>query len=500
VSGEESRPAAGPPEPAPNRDPFIGTTLDGRYRVIRKIGEGGMGAVYLAEHVMIEKQVAIKVLSGDLSWRSDLAQRFQQEAKAASKIGQENIIDITDFGQTPSGAAYFVMEYLRGRDLAHEVRGRGAMPASRIARILVQVCRALGAAHAKGIFHRDLKPDNIFLVEREGRADFVKVLDFGLAKISALDANNGNRLTRSGSVFGTAEYMSPEQARGEVADHRTDVYAMGCILYEMLTGDVPFRADTFMATLRKQIEDAPQPPSRRKPELKIPPALDAVTMKALKKDRAQRYQTMKELALAICAAAGEDAKALWGKEDFGDPLLGPVVDLQTTGKRPAIARTPKKLTAPMAGAIGAIVVAIAAVWWLARAKPEPPPPPPVVVAAPPAAAPRLPEPVRPPESTISIVSTPPGADVMQGPERLGRTPFANDYAPDTTPFDVTVGRKGFVTQKLHVVPDRDREYVVQLSPVPKPGARKRPPPRLAKPIGAPPKPPRKMPADLKALD
>ncbi|HEY1587508.1 MAG TPA: protein kinase, partial [Polyangia bacterium] len=266
-----ARPATNPPavaaveETAPqgtelpgHSDPYLGSTIADRYRVISKLGEGGMGVVYLAEHVFIEKRVALKVLSEDFARKADLVARFMQEAKAASKIGHENIVDITDFGETASGSVFFAMEFLDGMDLAGHIKSGGAMSFPRAKQIMNQICRALGAAHSKGIIHRDMKPENVYLVTREGRADFVKVLDFGIAKMSALD-EGGSRLTRTGMIFGTPEYMSPEQAKGDKPDHRVDIYAAGCILYEMLTGDVPFHAETFMGVLTKHMFENPEP-------------------------------------------------------------------------------------------------------------------------------------------------------------------------------------------------------------------------------------------------
>ncbi|MCU1279314.1 MAG: serine/threonine protein kinase, partial [bacterium] len=306
----------GEPSQQPNADPYLGSTIAERYRVISKLGEGGMGVVYLAEHVFIEKRVALKVLSEDFARKADLVARFMQEAKAASKIGHENIVDITDFGETASGSVFFAMEFLDGMDLAGHIKTGGAMPFERAKVIMNQICRALGAAHSKGIIHRDMKPENVYLITREGKPDFVKVLDFGIAKMSALD-DGGSRLTRTGMIFGTPEYMSPEQAKGDKPDHRVDIYAAGCILYEMLTGDVPFHAETFMGVLTKHMFENPEPPSVRNPNASIAPDVEEVCLKALAKDRDQRYQTMKELAVALEACAGGDLSAAWGNEPSG---------------------------------------------------------------------------------------------------------------------------------------------------------------------------------------
>jgi serine/threonine-protein kinase len=240
-------------------DPLLGTTLDGRYRILRRIGEGGMGIVYEAEHVVLEKRVALKVLRDDFSSRPEVVERFRQEAKSASRIGNEHIVDISDFGETPDGSSYFVMELLDGEDLATVLQRETTIPLARAADILLQCCKALGAAHSKGIVHRDMKPENIFLTQREGRPDFVKIVDFGIAKMSDIETKGtpGRKLTKTGMIFGTPEYMSPEQAAGKPLDHRVDIYALGVIFFEMLTGRVPFVGDTFMGILTQHMFEPP---------------------------------------------------------------------------------------------------------------------------------------------------------------------------------------------------------------------------------------------------
>jgi serine/threonine-protein kinase len=278
-------------------DPYIGTILGERYKVLSKLGAGGMGAVYLAEHVVIERKVAIKILSQDFAHKADLVQRFIQEARAAARIGHENIVEVYDFGETASGSVFFAMEFLDGFDLAQLIQKNGQLPSARVRPIALQICRALAAAHSKKIVHRDLKPENIYLIEREGRTDFVKILDFGIAKISTVE-EGGGRLTRTGMIFGTPEYMSPEQARGETPDHRVDIYALGCILYEMLTGKVPFQSETFMGTLTKHMFEPPELPSRRCRGY-LAPDLEAVCLRAMEKDRDRRFQSMVEVAQAL---------------------------------------------------------------------------------------------------------------------------------------------------------------------------------------------------------
>jgi eukaryotic-like serine/threonine-protein kinase len=286
-------------------DPLLSQLVADRYRIIRKLGEGGMGAVYLAEHVVIEKKFALKVLAPELARRSDLVARFLQEARSASRIGHENVIDIMDFGQAPEGLVYIAMEFLDGKDLGEIVRTKGAMEWSQARGIVLQICRALRAAHDKGIVHRDMKPENIFLIAREGQPHFVKILDFGIAKVMGLDPN-GPRLTRTGMIFGTPEYMAPEQAEGKDTDHRADIYAVGCILYHLLTGQTPFVAESFMTMLTKHLMEEPVPPSARRPDLVITAEMDALVLKALEKDRDKRWQSMAELLEAVSACAGPE--------------------------------------------------------------------------------------------------------------------------------------------------------------------------------------------------
>src|SRR5262245_34043323 len=271
-----------------------------------------MGAVYLATHDVLEKQVALKVLHNEFARKPDLVERFMQEAKAASRIRHENVIDISDFGATPEGLVFFAMELLKGHDLHEEIaRARLAgqlLPYARSKRLFLQICSALSAAHARGIIHRDLKPENVYLVEFLGDPDFVKLLDFGIAKLTEVN-EEGRKLTRTGMLFGTPEYMSPEQARGENVDHRVDVYAMGCILYQLCTGRVPFEAENFMGILSLHLTEPPPPigaPILN--EIGAPLELEGIVMKALEKSRNERWQTVDELANAVRALHGEESQ------------------------------------------------------------------------------------------------------------------------------------------------------------------------------------------------
>jgi len=286
-----------PAEGAERFDPLVGTVLAERYAIVRRIGEGGMGAVYEARHAIIGKRVAVKVLLEKFLENQELVARLLQEARLASSIGHENIVDVTDYGTTSDGRAFVVMEFLDGEALAQLVMRDAPLSVERSLGILRQVCSALSAAHAKGIVHRDVKPENIYLVRR-GDVDFVKVVDFGVSKAVQSREEGGadlQRLTRTGTVLGTPLYMSPEQARGgDDVDHRADIWSAGLMLYECLTGEVPFRANNYLGVISQVLTQETVPPSQLRPELGIPAAVDRVVMRALDKDRDKRYQQMAE--------------------------------------------------------------------------------------------------------------------------------------------------------------------------------------------------------------
>jgi len=272
---------------------LIGSEVDGRYRVIELIGEGGMGKVYLAEHIEIGKRVALKVLHPSYSRMPDLVERFRREARAASKIGHPNIVDVTDSGTTADGSVYFVMEYLEGVELGSVIEREGPLDVARALKITGQICRALAAAHREGIIHRDLKPENIYLITRDGTADVVKVLDFGIAKTTEAEAARERRLTSPGMAMGTPEYMSPEQAAGRPADARCDVYALGAILYEMVTGEPPYTGDNFMEILTKKATLDPRPPYLVRTELAS--QVSDLVMASMARNPSDRPQTMEAL-------------------------------------------------------------------------------------------------------------------------------------------------------------------------------------------------------------
>src|SRR4051812_16713779 len=276
---------------------LVGHILDGRYRIIRKIGEGGMGEVYAAEHVHIEKRFAIKLLRQEIVSNPEAVTRFRQEARSSSSIGHRNIIAIEDFGQLADGRIYMCMELLNGAALNDMITQ--PMGVDRLLNILIQTGHGLAAAHAKHIIHRDMKPENIFVTIGPNGEDVPKLLDFGIAKVSGNDGQN--HLTQTGTIFGTPFYMAPEQALGNLVDARTDIYAVGVIMYECFSGTLPFQGDSFMAILTQHITMEPEPVAQRaaKAGRQLPPGLAETITRCMQKDPAQRFQTMDDLVNAL---------------------------------------------------------------------------------------------------------------------------------------------------------------------------------------------------------
>jgi serine/threonine protein kinase len=266
-----------------------------RYRILRWLGEGGMGVVYEAEHVDIERRVALKILRFDLSQQPRMVQVFRDEARAASRLGSQYIVEIYDFGELPDGRLFFAMELLEGRDLVPTNDGETVEP-GRLVALLRQVSKGLLVAHRAGVVHRDVKPENIITVVENGRTDAVKIVDFGISAMLAA----GSAL--EGGIAGTPHYMSPEQILGQPFDGRLDIYALGCTAYELLVGHPPFDADNVEELLRKHVEGVPLPPALARPDLSIPTALERVVLRCLEKDPAARYRDMADFEAALCEA------------------------------------------------------------------------------------------------------------------------------------------------------------------------------------------------------
>ncbi len=436
-------------------DPLLGRVIDGRYRIEQQIGEGGMGVVYQATHTVLQKRLALKVLRGDSGRDADVVQRFMQEAQAATSIGHPNIIDISDFGRLPDGSVYFVMEFLDGTSLSDMIKRGGSVPTTEALHLVRQMASALEAAHARGIVHRDLKPDNIFIIRQGQDPRFVKVLDFGVAKVGGA----ASKLTKTGMVFGTPHYMSPEQAAGHTVDQRTDIYALGVIMYEMFTGKVPFDADTFMGILSKHMFEPPARPSDVKGAALGP--LETVILRSLEKNPDHRYQSMAEMLADLDTVAAGGTIHVGGRP--GVPAPGNLAG----ALQPAAAPEMVAAAEPKSGGKGILLVALAVIALfvvgggvgvavfvltgdddgqaLAQAPSGDGDAPPAPVAAPPApaptapapapaaeppspappalaAAPAPPTPAAPEPARITIRSDPPGAEVLLDGVMVGNTP------------------------------------------------------------------------------
>jgi serine/threonine-protein kinase len=282
-----------------------GALLDGRYRIVRLLGEGGMGSVYLASHVGLGRDVAIKFLHAELVSRDEVVGRFYREAQAAAAIRHKNIIEVFDVGVSPQGEPFLVMEYLEGESLAGLLKRAGPLNLGAACAVMEPVLQALHAAHRKGIIHRDLKPDNIFLAYQQGEPPVVKIIDFGISKFAQGEFDKWR--TKTGSVMGTPAYMSPEQARGSAGlDHRTDIYSMGTILFEMLTGALPFAGSNFAEYLSAMLIDDPRAP--QSVCAGFPAEAEPLVRKALAKNPDQRFQNAAEMLEALTALPSFDAR------------------------------------------------------------------------------------------------------------------------------------------------------------------------------------------------
>jgi serine/threonine-protein kinase len=273
----------------------VGAVL-GSYRLLQQIGAGGMGRVFVAEHVRLGRRVALKVLRSEFSGNLEAVKRFFAEAHAVNCISHENIIEVSDFVESRHGPSFYIMELLRGRDLRGVQEHEGILPIERILPIGAQICSGLGAAHAAGIVHRDLKPDNIFVIERNGQRDFVKLLDFGVAKLMNATVDEASTFRSTvGMVVGTPDYMAPEQALGHPVDHLADIYATGVILYEMVAGRRPFVANSAREVMVQHLTATPSRPSLLNPAGKIPEELEDLILACLAKEPAHRPQNIREV-------------------------------------------------------------------------------------------------------------------------------------------------------------------------------------------------------------
>jgi serine/threonine protein kinase len=494
-------------------DAVIGETL-GSYRITRAIGEGGMGSVYLAEHTLIGRQAAIKVLRPELCHRAELVNRFFNEARAAGAVQHPCIVEIFDFGYRPDGSAFIVMELLSGEALGIRLRRVHSLPEAQAASLARQMCSGLAAAHAKGIVHRDIKPDNVFLVPDAFAVsgERVKILDFGIAKLAVEQLESSMR-TRTGTVLGTPAYMAPEQCRGTgEVDHRADLYSLGCILYAMVCGRPPFVSDGMGELMAKHIYEPVPPPSSLAP---VSPALEHVILRSLAKDPNARHASADELAAALEVAsptgahpaAASVAMSAQPGQALPTPVSGPsmttisvtpgnltpspapslapsLAPSPTTPQAPSLARPRWPLVAA-ASALAVIAVYLA----IPRSPAAPAPDRHPVARAPEAAAAAQPEepsrvratvevdvarasddedatnaPPTPDPVTLRISSIPPGAHVyrMPGREPVGTTPVELSQPPAAGEAVFVVERRGHRAETVAIPADRDGTREVRL--------------------------------------
>jgi serine/threonine protein kinase len=450
----------------------VGQTV-GNYQVTAKIGEGGMGAVYLAEHPVIGRKAALKVIHPQHARNPDVVARFVNEASAISRIGHEHIVDVTDFGRTPDGDFYFTMEYLEGEPLSELISREAPIEPARALEIAAQIADALSASHAHGVVHRDLKPENIFLVARGQDPAFVKVLDFGLAKLLDGDGAAAHQ-TRTGIVMGTPYYMAPEQCEGRAElDGRADVYALGVVLFEMLTGKLPFGGN-YGQVLMKQM--TMRPPAARSLVPSIPEELELVLQRALAKDPDQRFPTMAALRDVLLDPANHGATPdvsihddLSGRLRAAEPLSrAEIRQRRTPAPRPPttlghgagqlasdafLDRIPRHrgarvvgvmATALLAGAVLAAGLTHRSALW------------PSVLAAS-APAPRT--------ISVSFSSDPDGATVVDPTgATLGVTPLSIQVTPTQSPAEYVFKLDGFATKTIALIPNVPSSMFAHLDP------------------------------------
>ena len=423
---------------AGNLDPLLGTTLGGLYRVERLLGVGGMGRVYQARHELLGKDFAVKVLPEARAQKPAAAERFLREARAASQIDNDHIVTVVNADRDDQDRVFLVMELLEGESLAERI-AKGPLTAGAALDIASQTGEALQAAHDAGIVHRDLKPENIFLTDKDGRV-FVKVLDFGISKMKNPD-HADPKLTATDQIVGTPLYISPELARGiDHVDHRTDIYALGVILYEMLTGTPPFTGSNHFQLLYAHGNQMPDPPSQRSKRVNIPSHVESAILKALEKNPDERFQSMREFLSALA--------------------------------RPTVPKRARTFKVPVLVATFAAVVA----FFLWPTSPEPPDPPsPVATIEPPATATKKSdEPTQTAESApipetvmVRLESRPKGATVAIHGERRGRTPLEVELTRGE-PAKVRFSLRGYRTERREIGAQSDETLRVRLRKKPEP--------------------------------
>jgi serine/threonine protein kinase len=424
----------------------------GSYRLIKQIGAGGMGRVFVAEHTRLGRKVALKLLRPEYSGHQEAVKRFFAEARTVNRINHQHIIEISDFIEGQTGPSFYIMELLEGLDLRALGLRTPYLPLRRALDIAIQVASALGAAHQAGVIHRDLKPENIFLVERQGRKDFVKLLDFGVAKL--LNAKLDELVSFKsidGVVVGTPEYMAPEQALGEAVDHRADIYSFGVILFEMITGRPPFRADSAREHMAKHIMATPPRPTRLRAQARDVPALDDVILACLEKSPSARPLDMQDV----------------------ERRLGKILEsLPEPGETPELRGGVSRRGLLWGGVLGTGAIGMGGLlaWLSGRLSKHAPPAPRLperVLRLDPSQAGAAPEAGVPGRVQVIFVSTPPGASVFRAgsDHPLGVTPFSASLttSPEVATFEFRLD--GWREERTALSLRADAEATVVLSPV-----------------------------------
>ena len=482
-------------------DALIGKVIAGRYEVIARIGAGGMGAVYKAKQIGMDRNVGTKVMLREYTQDEKIVKRFKVEALAVSRLNHPNTVRIYDFGQMDTGDLYIAMEFLDGKPLDDLLNQSGPLSVSLALHIIKQVAAGLAEAHSKGIIHRDLKPENIFLVSVGNDPYFVKILDFGVAKLKEADQKLGT-LTQSGAIFGTPKYMAPEQCRGQEVDGRTDIYAMGVILYQLLAGQTPFSGDSPLAIMLQHVQNEPKPPTLLKPELDIPEEVENIVMKCLKKDPAERYQSAGEFLAAISGAEAMlgnryahvvyvDSSVKEARKKAAKSEAPTVFDTGYVEKKEVESRLARKIWISL---IVLLVAGAGGIYWAYTVKKQTP----VEKVALPVVQPRqktVIKPVvveKPPENVkISLSTTPSGASVIIDGKEVGKTPYKTSFKRSAKVLQVTFRKKGYQDktvavnlgesavintglERIHVVRKTRRKSAGTIKTTPKPKKKPKP--------------------------
>jgi len=447
----------------------LGTTI-GNYKITAEIGQGGMGIVYLAEHPSLGRKAAVKVLHARLATEPNTVSRFFHEARASNAIRHPNIVEAYDYGTLPDGATYIIMEYLEGESLAARLTNVGRFPVRMALDFAQQAAGALAAAHAKGIVHRDLKPDNLFVTPdpRSPSSELIKVLDFGIAKLAATVDSAFSHKTHTGALMGTPLYMSPEQCLGvKEVDRRTDIYSLGCILYEMLCGTPPFVSEGFGALVNMHINQLPDPPAQRTPN--ISPSVESLVLKMLAKNVEERFQSMTDVREALLAEIARAPTYQPGntpepvghqprRHSSSATTLSAAAGVTEAG---TVSARPGNRRAVRIGAVAAVLAAVAVVVALRRGPAPTPSPPPVAVTVPVAPAPAVAAAAAPTApavpavpATVEVVleSSPDGALVTADGVAIGTTPMKWQVVPTGKPRTLAFTLAGYRRELVDALP------------------------------------------------